>query len=334
MFVKPQRLKKGDTVAVLSPSAGLPSLFPHIYEEGLKNLQDLGLKIKEFPNPKARAEDLNKAFEDHEVKGIITSIGGDDSVRILPYLNLEIIKANPKLFMGYSDTTTMTSYLNQQGLVTFNGPSVMAGFSQLKALPDQFKRFIETFLFEKNDSYVYLPYGEYHDGYLEWKEVNNVGKVKEAKKATGWDWLQGTGTVEGELFGGCIEVLEMMKGTDFWPKKDFWSGKILFLETSEDKPTVEMVKYFLRNYGVQGVFARIKGLLFGRARDYTDEEKDQLDKMIVRVVAREFGQKDLMIVSNIDFGHTDPQIILPLGIKAELNSTEKTFKLRESPFAD
>ena len=107
--------------------------------------------------------------------------------------------------------------------------------------------------------------------------------------------------VRGDLFGGCIEVLEFLKATDFWPPKNFWNGKILFLETSEEKPPINNVKRMLRNYGVQGVFEKISAILFGRARDYTDEEKDQLDKMIVRVVAREFGQKDLMIVSNIDF---------------------------------
>lgn len=112
--LKPNRLQKGDTVAIVSPSLGLPSIFPLIYESGLKALENLGLKIKEYPsvrkemdflyrNPEFRAKDINEAFADPEVKAIIASIGGDDSVRILPFLDLELIKKNPKMIMGYSD---------------------------------------------------------------------------------------------------------------------------------------------------------------------------------------------------------------------------------------
>ncbi|MFH0906518.1 MAG: LD-carboxypeptidase, partial [archaeon] len=98
-MIKPNKLKKGDTIAIVSPSWGGPSIFPHIYENGLKILkEELALKIKEFPsakakaeflynNPKFRAEDINKAFSDKEVKAIFVSIGGDDSVRILKYLD-------------------------------------------------------------------------------------------------------------------------------------------------------------------------------------------------------------------------------------------------------
>lgn len=145
-FVKPKRLKQGDTVAIISPSSGLPNLFPQVYQHGLKQLRErFNLNIKEMPtammdmdtlyrNPQRRAEDINAAFADPTVDAIITTIGGDDSVRVLPYLDLDTIRANPKIIMGYSDATTFLTYLNQHGLVTFNGSSIMAGFSQLGAL--------------------------------------------------------------------------------------------------------------------------------------------------------------------------------------------------------
>ena len=146
-FVKPNRLKAGDTVASLSPSWGGPAIFPRIYELGVRNLKaNFHLQIKEYPttrgdpellhgNPEMRAKDVNSAFSDREVAGIISSIGGDDSIRILSYLSKEAIKSNPKVLMGYSDTTTLLSYCNQLGLVTFHGPSIMAGFSQMENLP-------------------------------------------------------------------------------------------------------------------------------------------------------------------------------------------------------
>lgn len=126
-----------------------------------------------------------------------------------------------------------------------------------------------------------------------------------------------------------MEVLELMKGTDFWPDKEFWRGKILFFETSELKPSVDQVRHMLRNYGVQGVFERISAMIFGRARDYSPTEKAALDDIIRDVVSREFGMASLPIVTGMDFGHTDPQMILPLGVSAELDSDGRVFRLVE-----
>jgi muramoyltetrapeptide carboxypeptidase LdcA involved in peptidoglycan recycling len=141
--------------------------------------------------------------------------------------------------------------------------------------------------------------------------------------------LQGASPAEGRLFGGCFEVLEMMKGTRFWPAPGFWDGRILFFETSEDVPPPDTVSYWLRNYGMQGVFDRVSALLVGRPRDYDDAAKARLDELIVRVVAGEFGRPDLPIVSNLDFGHTDPQWILPLGVLATVDPVGRSIRLLE-----
>lgn len=135
--------------------------------------------------------------------------------------------------------------------------------------------------------------------------------------------MQGEGKIQGELFGGCIEVFEMLKNTPFWPAEDFWRGKILFLETSEDKPTPDMVKCMFRNYGMQGIFDKIAALIVGRPREYSEREKTELDEKILNVIRIEFKNEKLPIVTNMDFGHTDPQWIMPLGIKAEINCQKK-----------
>lgn len=343
-MIKPKKLYKGDVVAVVSPSWGGPSVFPHVYESGIRTLECLGLKIKEFPsarmaadyldrNPEFRAKDINDAFADKAVKAIFTSIGGDDSIRILSYLDLDIIRQNPKIFTGYSDATTLTTFLNQNGLVTLNGPSIMAGYSQWNELGNQFQEHIRTFLFDNPESYEYKPYDFFTQGYLDWSKKENVGKILPLAKNTGWTWLQGSSKVQGELFGGCIEVFEFLKGTKFWPSADFWNGKILFFETSEDKPSPNQVKYMLRNYGVQGIYDKISALLIGRPRDYSPEEKKELDDYLLKIVRDEF-HSDIPIVSNMDFSHTDPQWIMPLGIKAELDCDKKSFRLLEKVFLD
>lgn len=233
--------------------------------------------------------------------------------------------------MGYSDTTTLLTYINQMGLVTFNGPSVMAGFSQVGAFPESFVEHIEALLFSPQENYEYESCGVYCDGYLDWRNTENIGKTKELKSDSGWRFLQGSGVVTGELYGGCLEVLEILNGTEFWAGRDFWNGKVLFFETSEDKPSVQRVRRILRNYGMQGIFDRASAILFGRARDYTDEEKAEFDHMLLEVVKGEFGNERLPVVSNMDFGHTDPQFILPLGAKVEIDCLKKTFKLIEAP---
>jgi len=345
MITKTKKLQKGDMVAIISPSWGGPSFFPHIYNSGIKVLKKLGLKIKEYPsvkkdedflykNPKFRAEDINNAFNDKKVKAIFVSIGGDDSIRILPFLDTDIIQKNPKIIIGYSDTTTLLTYINQLGLVTLHGPTVMAGFSQWDVLGEKFQKHIKKILFENPKTYKYEPFDFYANGYLDWSSKANTGKINPVLKNTGWKILQGNSKVEGELFGGCIEVFELMKSTKFWPDSEFWNNKILFLETSELKPTPEQVKLILRNYGMQGVFDKIQALLIGKPRDYSKEEKEELNKNILDVVNIEFKNSTLPIITNMDFGHTDPQWILPLGIKAEINCNKKEFKLIEKIFRD
>jgi muramoyltetrapeptide carboxypeptidase LdcA involved in peptidoglycan recycling len=344
-MIKPNKLSKGDTIAVLSPSKGLASIFPHIFDNGLKVLkEDFGLKIKEFPtarmnaeevymNPKIRADDINRAFADKEVKAIITSIGGDDSIRILKFLDKEIIKANPKIFMGYSDTTSLNTFINQLGLVTFNGPSIMAGFSQMSNFPD-YENHVKEMLFENKQSYTYKPYKEWTMKYADWSKKENIGKIDGKRKSEGWHWIQGNTKVNGQLYGGCIDVLEMIRGTEYWAPLNFWEEKILFFETSEDKPSPDFVKYALRNYGIQGILDKIKGILVGRARDYSEEETKQLEENIIQIVSKEFNHPEMPIITNMDFGHTDPQFILPLGIMAELDCKMKVFRLVEKPLKD
>ena len=99
------------------------------------------------------------------------------------------------------------------------------------------------------------------------------------------------------------------------------------VETSEEKPSVDQIKYMLRNYGTQGIFSQISALLFGRPIFYNNEEKDELEKAMLDIVVHEFGAKNLPIITNMDFGHTDPQLIMPLGMNVEINISKKTVKL-------
>jgi muramoyltetrapeptide carboxypeptidase LdcA involved in peptidoglycan recycling len=328
---RPPGLLRGDTVAVLSPSWGGPAAFARVFDHGLAVLRRWGLEVKEYPGtraaaagPRERALELMAAFADPDVHGIITSIGGEDSIRLLPYLDAEVIAAHPKILLGFSDTTTILTFMRLHGLVGLYGPSVMAGFAQMDALPG-FEAHVHDMLFDGGEvrgSYDYAPYAQFCEGYPDWGDPAQVGRVHPLQPAEGARVVQGAGRgrVRGQLFGGCLEVLDWLKGTAWWPRDPaFWDGKLVFIETSEEKPSPDDVKRSLRNYGVQGVFERAAGLLFGRARDYSAVEKHTLEAVIRGVVAEEFECPELTIVANLDFGHTDPQWVLPIGVDAEVD---------------
>ncbi len=141
--------------------------------------------------------------------------------------------------------------------------------------------------------------------------------------------LQGSGTVVGELFGGCLEVLDWLRGTPAWPTPEDLEGRLLLVEPSEEKPTPLQAQRILRSLGVLGTFDRIAGILVGRERDYTTEERAEFREAIVETVAFEFGRPDLPIVANLPFGHTDPQWILPIGARASLDVDSRTLRLVE-----
>ncbi|MEX1078806.1 MAG: S66 peptidase family protein [Homoserinimonas sp.] len=336
--MRPPRLHQGDRVAVVATSWPGSTVFPKPYQYGLAALRDVfGLDVVEYPstrftpeeawrNPAARAADLNQAFADPEIAAIFTVIGGDDSVRILPHVDVEAAIAHPKVLMGYSDTTTQLLALAAAGLTTFNGPAVMAGLAQLASQPG-LEDHIRSILFDPTDSYDYRPYGYRLGDAPDWahQSGNEAGKPS---PDTGRRWLQGAGAQQGRLTGGCIEVLDMMIGTPSWPAVDFFDGRILFLETSEDAPTPAQVGFWLRNYGAQGILSRINGLVFGRPRGYTPEQTGELDGVIVERLA-EWGATGIPVLAGADFGHIDPQWILPHNVLAELDPVADRFRLLE-----
>jgi muramoyltetrapeptide carboxypeptidase LdcA involved in peptidoglycan recycling len=342
-MIKVRKLKKGSKIAIISPSNGLPYKYPDIYRLGLKNMRDyFGFEIEEYPtanmdgrslylNPKLRADDINRAFEDDTIDGIICSIGGYESVRILEYLDVNKIIENPKLIMGFSDAAAFISYLNYKGLVTFYGPSVMAGFAQMRSLPEKFRNHVNDILINDKIPYNYTPYEKWTNGYKDWNDKKTLGECTEFYQNTGFKVLQGKEDAEGYLWGGCIEVLEFLKGTKFWPDSSFWNDKILIFETSEEKPLPDKVGYMLRNYGTQGILNKVKGIIFGRPKDYSPQETEELIRIIADILNIEY-KTDMPVFFNVDFGHTDPKLILPLGLKVKLSIENNGITLMESPF--
>jgi muramoyltetrapeptide carboxypeptidase LdcA involved in peptidoglycan recycling len=337
-IIKPPRPRAGAVAAVLSLSWAGPASFPKVFEAGLKVLADLGFRAKEFPttrqsasyldqHPEERARDLNAAFADPEVELIVASLGGSDAIRLLPFIDLKLALENPKPVLGYSDATAYLTWLNLNGLTTYYANGVMSGFAQLDSFPEALKWHRDWFA---GAIPPLEPFPYWTHGYRDW--ASGANQVKETHTNEGFAWLQGTAATRGRLWGGCFEVLEMLKGTRYWPATDFWDGRILFLETSEEKPSPKQVMYWLRNYGAQGVFNRASALWFGRAKDYSAADNAELRRVVKGVVSEEWGGT-LPVVMDLDFGHTDPRWALPLGVEALTDPVNKRLGLLESPFA-
>ena len=341
---KPAKLVPGDTIAAISLSWGGPATFPHRYAAGKHQLQaTFGLNVVETRHalkdvdwlarhPQARAEDLMEAFADPAIKAIVSTIGGDDSIRMLPYLDLHVIQANPKIFLGYSDTTVTHLACYKAGVVSFYGPSIMAGFAENGGIFPYTIDAIRRTLFS-SDPVGVIPANM--DGwtveFLDWADPSLQPRRRSLQRPTGWRFLQGTGCTQGHLIGGCLEVLDWLRGTPVWPNDDAWNNAILFLETSEEAPSPAFVTRVLRSFAAMGVLDKLSALLCGRPGGGIPEADFTLyDQAILQVVAEEQGLRDLPIVTHMDFGHTDPMWVLPYGVQAQVNCEQQRVALLES----
>ena len=334
----PPLLKRGDIVAAVSPSWGGPSVYPRRYEAGKKQFEEtFGLKVIEMPhtlssaeeldnNPKARAEDINAAVKNKDVKAIITTIGGDDSVRLLPYLDYRAISENPKFFIGYSDPTALHFAFLKAGVSSVYGPAFLTTFAENGGIFDYVRDSLNKVLFTGKISGEIAPSKEWTNDFLEWANPKNQQKKRKRIKNDGYRFIQGTTPVQGRLIGGCLEVLEMIKATPVWPDKKVWKDCILFLDLSEEAPTPTYIIRCLRNYAAAGILKRLKGILVGRPCNVPIEDFDKYDAAFTRAVHEEAGL-DIPIVTRMDFGHTDPICCLPYGALAQIDPVHKTFSL-------
>ena len=340
-MLKPNALQKGDKIAIVSLSwggLGDDNLIHKYYiaKDRLEN--DFGLEVVAMPNalkgskfvynhPELRAKDLMDAFKDKTIKGIFCAIGGSDSVRLLPYIDYDIIRNNPKIFMGYSDTTVNHFMMRKAGLVSYYGPSVMCEFGEYVKMFDYTKKAVENILFKDTNGYEVKSAEYWSSDFVEWKEKNIKHSLKMRKEKHGYEVLNGSGVICGELIGGCIDVFPMIVGTEIWPKAEEWKNKILLIETSEEKPKPDLLLYYLRNFGAQGILQLIKGIIVGKPLDetYYEEYKDVYQKII-----KEFNCEALGIIYNVNIGHACRTGVLPLGIEYEIDLDKKIIKFKES----
>lgn len=254
---------------------------------------------------------------DPAIAGIVSSIGGDDSIRLLPLFDLDVIRANPKVFLGYSDTTVTQMAMLKAGVTSFYGPAIMAGFGENAGLHKYLVDGVRRTIFEPT---IPLEWPENREGWtvemLDWSDPESQGVERRLQPSKGWRWHGGEAG-QGAALAVCLDIAMWLRGTQWWPSLD---AAVLFAETSEEAPPPEIVARFFRSLAAAGELQRLAGLVFGRpgGESLTHEDRLAYDQAVLDVVRGEHGVTSLPIVTNIDFGHTDPMWTIPQGIPVRI----------------
>ena len=343
-MIKPKHLEPGDKAAIVSLSSGSlgePGLIHKYYLAKERLEKDFGLQVEAMPNalkgrkfidehPESRAADLMQAFSDKSVKAVFCAIGGDDSIRLLPNIDFDVLRNNPKIFTGFSDTTSNHFMMYKAGLVSYYGASVMTNFAEYVKINDYTLEMIRKTLFEPQET-LKIPSAPYwyddEDERIAWCEENMNVLRQYHPEEIGYEILQGSGAVEGRLLGGCIDVFPMIKGTSIWPSAEEWRGKLLFIETSEEDMPCDYLTWYLRGLAAQGVIDAVSGIIVGKPARRSKYEPYK--EVYRRVVGREAGRPDMPILYNVNFGHANPIGIIPYGIMCRLDADRKELTLLE-----
>jgi len=305
--IKPPALQPGDTVGIIAPASNIKR---ESLETGCEALRQLGYKPFYFDSvlekdiyfagsAKRRARELDEMFIRDEVRAIICARGGYGANYLLDTLNLERIVTHPKIFVGYSDITTLLTYiLDSTGLVTFHGPMVTKDFAHA-------------------DGVDVRSWDAALTGTSEW--ALNIGSESGAKPLA-------AGSADGILYGGCLSMLVASLGT---PYEIQTAGTILFIEDVATKPY--QVDRMLMQLKLAGKFAGVHGIVFGEMLDCSPI-KDQ-DYTLEEVALRVIGDLGVPVAYGLRSGHVSRRnITLPFGVRASLtvSRTEGSLRILES----
>ncbi|MCA9330372.1 LD-carboxypeptidase [Candidatus Saccharibacteria bacterium] len=337
-FKKLPKLTKGDAVSIISPSADFAGRWPWVLELGLDRLEsELGLIPKEYPhtrklnaNLKERADDIMQAFSDPGTKAVIATIGGQDQIKLLKYLDKKVLLQNPKPFFGFSDNTHLGNFLWNLGIPSYYGGCILTQYAFEQGMQNFTIEYLKHAFFD-NGEFELKRSPEYNDITNDWATEKSLKTPRLMEENEQWYW-SGSNNAEGILWGGCLESMVVQSSTQIYmPKDEDLDGTVLFLESADGNTRSWIAEYVLTGFGERGWFDKFQAVLIGRPKAWeldlqikptekTKYRKEQRD-MIFSVV-RNYN-KDIPIIQNLDFGHTDPQVVLPKGGKVKILSDSK-----------
>lgn len=337
-LVKPARLRQGARIGVISPSAPAAGLFPKRTARGVAALRSLGFEVVV---PKAaltitdhtagdagdRAQLIEDLFADESIDCILSAIGGNHSNQLLRHLDFASISSAPKPLVGYSDLTVLQlAIYSQCRMTTFYGPALLPQFAEY---PEPHRYTVDSFIRMVTDPsapQLIVGASEWTDEFVDWRSSESDKLARKMKPTRGWQTLY-PGVASGLLIGGCLTSLMHLRGTPYWPPLE---GCILFLETPEGSlpgrgRSVADVDACLTDLELTGAFETVSGLLIGRPYGYHESEHRWLHGRLrgIAEAAR------LPTIADLDFGHTDPVMTLPIGCQASIDADRCELRILE-----
>ena len=339
------------TIGIVSLSRGIlgEPFMKHEVEIGLRRLKAMGLEVKFMPNamkgieyiekhPEKRAEDLLAALKDPEIGMILCAIGGDDTYRLAPYLFDDGELAGAvchKVFLSFSDTTLNHFMFHKAGMKTYYGQAFLPDICELspEMLPYTERYFRELIatgtIGEIRPSEIWY---EQRESFGE----DQIGVELRSHPDSGYRLLKGPARFSGKILGGCIDSMyDMFDGERYpdmpeicgkyglFPKVEDWKGRILLLESSEEKMPPDKYRRALEYLKRAGVFGAVSGVLVGKPMDGTFEE--EYEGLLREVI----DDPELPVLCNINIGHALPHCIMPFGVDAEVDAEEQIIRFRK-----
>ena len=344
-LIIPSKLSEGDTVAFISISggrAGDEDMLPR-YLLGKRRFERIfHVKVVETPHalsgsgylyehPEKRAEDLMWALKNDSIKGIICNQGGDDSYRVLPYIDPQVIHDHPKVFMGFSDIATWIAVFAYAGVRAYYGPTVLTPIAQPGKLDAYTEEAIRRTLFSNeaigeirpaekttpidwNTTYT-IKEGLKEVQYERFPDNDEIEDPKDRipwTPGTGYKVLQGSGKVRGQIIAVCGGPLWQIMGTKYFPGPDIWEDSVIALEHGSIYGSKSAGLHELRAFAAAGAFAQAKAVITGPL----DEDSEET---IIKVICKEVNRPDMVILENVDYIHRTPMTILPTGAWMEID---------------
>ncbi|MFD0001794.1 LD-carboxypeptidase [Streptomyces sp. NPDC127178] len=320
--LRPPRLERGDAVAVVSPSWQGAAVFPERAARGLKDLSDWsGLRVAQAARPEsghapgsrqARAEEFNAALRDRDVKGVLWMIGGLTAAELLDLIDYDAFAEHPKVLCGYSDATVLHHALYARtGVTTFYGPAVLSEFAETGGTPEYTRRSFRD-LTMRAWTGTFPRFADMLDEFVDWAGDDRARLPEPARART----VLRPGTAQGPLLAGCVPSALQLLGTPWLPD---YSGHVLALELTDDDGygTAHAARdlWQLRH---AGLLDRAVGLVMGRPRRWTADQRAELDRVLLDVC----HGLTFPIVTEFEFGHSDPVLTLPVGVPVELDGED------------
>ena len=308
-LIKPHKLSKGDTIGIISPSGAVrndeywESAINYFNKNGYKVRLSLHAKDKTgylAGTDKNRLNDLISFFEDDEIKAIICSRGGYGAYRILPDINYEIIRNNPKIFLGYSDITALNlAFIKKSNLLTFHGPLALSDFGMNKI-----NEYTASSFFNVLEGKLPIPY-----------TYNNPLSYECIKP----------GNVDGELICGNLAIIAGLLGSPYFPDL---TGKILLLEDTGEP--LYKIDRMLTQLKIAGILNKISGLIFGEFTSIVQSDNPDVNKLTPIDIIREvLPPVDIPVGYGFPASHGECKATLPLGVKYNFDSTNIRLTLLE-----